>query len=79
VVCRVVLQPCEVAFQAPQRQWRGLTIAIPRDLAAQVAGNAEEPRTERAIAAITLLHKGTMSGEKDILSHLFRGAIGTGG
>ena len=75
----MVLQPCDVAFQAPQRQWRGLTIPIPRDLAAQVAGNAEEPRTERAIAAITLLRKGTMRGEKDILSYLFRGAIGTGG
>jgi hypothetical protein len=75
----MVLQQGEVALQAPQRQWRGLTIAIPRDLATQVAGNAEEPCTERAIAAITLLHEGAMSGEKDILSHLFRGAIGTGG
>src|SRR5262249_49410012 len=43
-VCHVVLQPCEVTFQAPQRQWRALTIPIPRNLATQVAGNAEEPR-----------------------------------
>jgi len=50
---------------------------IARDLATQVAGNAEEPRAERAIATITLLHKGAMRGEKDILRHLFRGAIGT--
>jgi hypothetical protein len=75
----MVLQPCEVAFQAPQRQWRGLTIAIARSLATQVAGNAEEPGTERAIAAITLPRQGTMRCEKDILRHLFRGAIGTGG
>jgi hypothetical protein len=79
VVCRMVLQPCQVAFQAPQRQWRSLTISIPRDLATQVAGNAEEPRTECAITTITLLLKGAMSGEKDILRHLFRSAIGTGG
>jgi hypothetical protein len=65
-------------FQAPPCQGQRLTIQVTPRLAAQIAGNPEEPCTERTITAIALLGKGTMGCEKNVLRHLLRHPIRAG-
>jgi hypothetical protein len=66
-------------FQTSQPERLGLSIGVTTDFATQIAGNAKKPRTERTLAAIALLCKGTVRDKKYVLCDFFRHAVRTGG